>query len=48
MRYYQLLHAMEKPLAITIKRNNLFENAENLQKLTESKVIHLTSPKTDE
>ncbi|CAK81774.1 unnamed protein product (macronuclear) [Paramecium tetraurelia] len=48
MRMYQLLHALEKPVSVTIKRNNLFENPENLQKLTEKKVIHLYKKGTSE
>lgn len=48
MRMYQLLHALEKPKAITIQGNTLFENVQNLQSMTDKKIIHLRKPGTSE
>ena len=36
-----MLHATEKPIAITINQNQLFEDPKNLQALTDKKIIHL-------
>lgn len=49
MRMYQLLHAIEKPSSITIKKNILFENPSNLKNIPETdNVIHLRGKSTKE